>query len=234
MTAVRSKKTMGTVVGHWVVRGGQNRQPRWMFSRFCLSEETVVKSFAIILVSLVFLLGCSAPKGAIHDAVRDDNVELMKSLLNNSPRLVNAKEDGGVTPLHLASGFGYQEMVEILLAHQAHVNVKDKDGQTPLYWAARRGHRQIVVLLLAYGAEANTRDNAGESAAQAAAKWGFKTIVQLLAEHHVEDAVALLSGKVLESPKRNLVTITAAESAPSVPSADNTAPANGCGCGGAK
>jgi ankyrin repeat protein len=45
---------------------------------------------------------------------------------------VNARDNNGVTPLHIAAENGNCDLVSILIANGADVNVKDKAGESPL------------------------------------------------------------------------------------------------------
>jgi ankyrin repeat protein len=64
---------------------------------------------------------------------------------------VNAKAEGGYTPLHVASGLRNTSMVSFLLSKGADPNAVDKHG-TPLTAAVLQGHLEIVRLLLKAGA----------------------------------------------------------------------------------
>jgi len=57
------------------------------------------------------------------------------------------------TPLMRAADLGYYDIVELLLAHQAHINDLDNLLNSALFYAARKGHRNIVLLLLKNGAD---------------------------------------------------------------------------------
>ena len=52
---------------------------------------------------------------------------------------MNAKNESGWTPLHEATDWRHEEIVELLIATGADVNAKNVDGQTPLDHAERHG-----------------------------------------------------------------------------------------------
>ncbi|KAM6948733.1 oxysterol-binding protein-related protein 1-like [Aplochiton taeniatus] len=66
-----------------------------------------------------------------------------------------SKAIAGWTPLHLASYFGHQEIVQELLKAGADANVQNNMGDTPLHKAAFAGRKEVVLLLLRYNACAN-------------------------------------------------------------------------------
>lgn len=59
---------------------------------------------------------------------------------------------GGNTPLHAAAGFGWPELVALLLDHGADLSAKDYEGKTPLATAIKNGHEDIAQLLRQRGA----------------------------------------------------------------------------------
>jgi ankyrin repeat protein len=73
---------------------------------------------------------------------------------------VNAKAEGGYTPLHVASGLGQKEIVQLLLRSGANPNALDTRG-TPLHAAVLQGQKDIVLLLLNAGAQVNASDPHG-------------------------------------------------------------------------
>ena len=64
----------------------------------------------------------------------------------------NAKETGGLTPLHIASQHGHQAIIEQLLDAGADIEVKDDNAHTPLTHAMALNKPEVVVLLIARGA----------------------------------------------------------------------------------
>lgn len=60
---------------------------------------------------------------------------------------VNAKDNDGITPLHLASAVSDINALT-LIQHGADVQAKDNDGRTPLHFAAKAGQSNVVGLLL--------------------------------------------------------------------------------------
>jgi ankyrin repeat protein len=103
----------------------------------------------------------------IHDAVAAGDLAKVKALLKDNPDLISSRNNAGQTPLHLATEYGYRDIVELLLANKADVNaivlaMMDtmagksflwlKVGCTPLHIAAGNGRKDVAKLLLANGA----------------------------------------------------------------------------------
>ncbi|KAG8552328.1 hypothetical protein GDO81_004477 [Engystomops pustulosus] len=66
---------------------------------------------------------------------------------------VNEKTKDFLTPLHVAAEKGYNDVVEVLLKHEAKVNAVDNLGQTCLHRAAHCGHLQTCRILLNSGSD---------------------------------------------------------------------------------
>jgi len=114
----------------------------------------------IIILQLVFyVLSIPVLAGEIHDAARKGDLTRIKELLKEDRNLVNLKDNRDRTALHLASYKGYKDIIEFLIANDAHINAKDFYQQTPLHWAASAGHLNIVKILVEKGAEINPRNN---------------------------------------------------------------------------
>jgi len=101
----------------------------------------------------------------------DDNVEVAKVLISMGAN-VNAKEQSGLSPLHLAVTYGNVKVAEILISNGANVNAKEDNGFTPLHIAAVAKNTaagrniEIAKILISNKADVNARgnvNNKGES-----------------------------------------------------------------------
>ena len=90
---------------------------------------------------------------ALHQAVRQDEVQAVERLLAQGAD-VNATDEYGRTPLHLADD---PKIAEMLLAKGASLNAPDNTGNTPLHIAAVYGNVEVMKLLIVKGAEVNAR-----------------------------------------------------------------------------
>ena len=67
---------------------------------------------------------------------------------------IDSLNSGHESPLHVASGHGNKEMLELLLSHGANMERRDREGRTPLLTAASSGHSGVMKHLLTAGAVA--------------------------------------------------------------------------------
>jgi ankyrin repeat protein len=118
-----------------------------------------------------------------HSAADTGDVAGLSKLLKRRPELVEAKEVGDHTPLHLAAWSGHADAAEVLLAHGAKIGAPDVCGWTPLHTAAVRNHINVVKLLLAKGAEVNAKDRTGQTPLRLALKYRRPDIAELLRAH---------------------------------------------------
>jgi ankyrin repeat protein len=76
--------------------------------------------------------------------------EIAELLIGNGAD-VNAKNDGGFTPLHGEAVGGSKEVGELLIAKGADVNAKMEDGDTPLDWAIEINRTETAALIRKHG-----------------------------------------------------------------------------------
>jgi len=130
------------------------------------------------------------PTQSLHQAAANGDIDGVKGLLVQGVDL-DAKDDGGRTPLHLASLGGHQELVKLLISKGADVNAKEDRGNlhaTPLHHAVHGGHRDVVETLLVHGADANIRDRLGQTPLDLANRRRRTEIVGLLRKHGAKES----------------------------------------------
>jgi ankyrin repeat protein len=79
-------------------------------------------------------------------------LDMVKFLLAHGAD-VDARAEGGVTLLMMATGMGKLGMVKFLVAEGANVNARNIDGHTPIMLATGKGHPDIVEFLKQHGAK---------------------------------------------------------------------------------
>ncbi|KAM9837269.1 ankyrin repeat and SOCS box protein 3 [Aulostomus maculatus] len=90
---------------------------------------------------------------SLHQAVYKGHSEIVRLLA----KLCNleAVDDHRISPLFVASQYGQQECLEILVNAGANVNTQAADLATPLFISAQEGHGAAVDFLLDHGADPN-------------------------------------------------------------------------------
>lgn len=117
---------------------------------------------------------------AIQMAVRDENLEIMKILIDNGADVNIGSTRLKFTPLQIAARRGNVEMVTLLIASGADVNLPDHEGASALHFAVRSGENEAVDLLITNGAEVNAIDYEEYTPLHNAAWNGHLETVELL------------------------------------------------------
>ncbi|PPQ73530.1 hypothetical protein CVT26_010341 [Gymnopilus dilepis] len=85
---------------------------------------------------------------SIHGLAIADDAAGLNALLEQNPNIdLNALDEYGYAPIHLACDRGNTEIVKILLLKGADRSVKDPDGLSPLELSQEAGHSEIEALL---------------------------------------------------------------------------------------
>jgi len=116
----------------------------------------------------------------VHQVAESGNTERLLALIKQNPEVINQQDDGGYTPLHLASKKGFEDMVRELLNCNVALDIPNECNSTPLHCAVINGHETITELLLKKGANVDALDIQRYTSLALAAVHGHESIVQLL------------------------------------------------------
>lgn len=119
----------------------------------------------LMLVSATMLVGSEI--GIIDDLV-------------TAKAKIDAKNEGGVTALMIASRNGRVDTVKALIAKGANVNLADNDGWTSLMYAALNGQSMVVDALIEAKAKIDAKNSDGWPAIVLAISEGRGTVIEKL------------------------------------------------------
>lgn len=101
---------------------------------------------------------------SLMSAAASNDVDGVRFFSKGGASLINQKNIGGATALHIASREGNFEIAQLLVDGGADVNITDNEGWTPLMRASLAGSYEIVGLLLSKNADASLVNSVNESA----------------------------------------------------------------------
>ncbi len=121
-------------------------------------------------------------------ASMDNNLEIVKMLVEAGANINQKNKENGKTALMYAASLGYLEVCEYLISQkEILINAKDKEGKTALMHAVANARLDIVKLFIDKKANINARTNTEESALSIAMKIGRPEIVKLLKENGAKE-----------------------------------------------
>jgi len=113
----------------------------------------------LIVLWLVGSLALAGQVQDIFDALRKGDVQAVKAAIEKTPRLVDARDGDGRTPLHHAAAGGNAELVGYFVSKGAKLELQDAHHHTALHLAAMSDRTEAVAALIKSGAALETRDD---------------------------------------------------------------------------
>jgi ankyrin repeat protein len=117
-----------------------------------------------------------------QDDAEENEIARIKTMIKDSPDLINAPRSNGLSPLAKAAMMGQLRAAEFLLSNGADVNKKIQN-RTALHWAVENKHKAMVELLISHGADLEATDGTGGTPLHTAVQTGSKAIVEILLTH---------------------------------------------------
>ena len=129
----------------------------------------------------------------LFDAVKNNNVEQVKSFLKNGIDL-NTQNEDGYTALMIASFNNYIDLVKLLLEKKAKLNILTtneikKYGETALMLAAKKDHIQIVEILAKTLITIDFKNHLGLTALHLAVREGNLETIKVLNKNNVDNKI---------------------------------------------
>jgi ankyrin repeat protein len=126
----------------------------------------------------------------IWEAAAIGDTQLVTSLLDDDPALLDSYSPEGFTPLAFAAHFGHSGTARSLLEQGANVNIVSRHAMrlTPLHNSLFGRRIELAKLLIEHGAKVNARrggkgwPRAGWTALHYCASYGFAELAELLVE----------------------------------------------------
>lgn len=136
--------------------------------------------------------GDAKGRTALHWAA-EEGQELVVAFLLRSGAQAGCSDNGGVTPLMLASGKGLGGVAHLLVEYLEAPGLEQRDakGRTALHWAAEQGQELMVAFLLRNGAQAESSAPDGMTPLMCASCKGHVAVVRVLAQHMSQEGLGL-------------------------------------------
>ena len=147
-------------------------------------------------VSLSFLTNVMNETELFFNAIQQGKLENVEAQLERNSDLVNTKDTRGFTPLIFASYFDKEEMVKLLLKHNAPVDEKDVSGNTALIGVSFKGNTSLASLLIKHGANINAKNNNGVTPLIFATMYNQTKMVETLLKYNADASLKDNEGKI--------------------------------------
>jgi ankyrin repeat protein len=140
-----------------------------------------MKAKTLVLSTLMLFSALSALWAQdIFDAIKNNDVDIVKSLIENNISLVNQTDNTGNTPLHNAVLVSSKPIIGILLSKGADIDAGNTQKSTPLQLAIANKNDEIAKYLIDKGANINKQDLRGNTPLHYTVYSNSNDIAQLL------------------------------------------------------
>ncbi|XP_067653150.1 putative ankyrin repeat protein RF_0381 [Haliotis asinina] len=126
-------------------------------------------------------LGDSDGDNVLHLACIGGDLETVKLIVSMNVLDINSREQYNMTPVMMAAGKGFSDMVKFLVGRGADVSLGDSDGDNVLHYACFGGDLEIVELIVSMNVlDINSRGRYSRTPVMRAAEKGNRDVVEFL------------------------------------------------------
>ncbi|MBN2129725.1 MAG: ankyrin repeat domain-containing protein [Sedimentisphaerales bacterium] len=123
-----------------------------------------------------------ATVSGFHTAVRMGSLRQIEGLVKQGVD-IDAPDQWGQSPLHVAVTIRREDLAECLIGHGANIDATDKQGMTALHLAVAVMDVELVKLLIENGADVNAKPQYGRTPLFYAESIKNKEVIELLQKH---------------------------------------------------
>jgi ankyrin repeat protein len=141
---------------------------------------------AQLIVALCVTTVC-AFSSEIHTAAKSGDLESLIRLVERDSKIVEEKDNTGLTPLQWAVFNGHLNIVKKLLELDADISVQTNGGSSLLHVAAENGHKECVELLISKKLSLEAKTKSGSTPLMAASTFpGSSEVLTILINEGAE------------------------------------------------
>lgn len=116
----------------------------------------------------------------LMSATASNDIEGVKFFTSSGPSIINQKNYGGATALHIAARNNNVQIAEILIKSGANLNIADNENYTPAMRAAAFGNEDIIQILAQNNANFSTINSNNDSVIVIAARAGCNSCLDII------------------------------------------------------
>jgi ankyrin repeat protein len=120
---------------------------------------------------------------ALHYAVAQGHKAAANLLIEKKPQIINAKDNDGLTAVHLAIENGNTKLLALLISKRASIQERDNSDFLPIHHAAGHGREQAITLLINAGASVTEKSEGGMTPLHHAVAYGRTNVIDLLLKY---------------------------------------------------
>ncbi|XP_063924177.1 uncharacterized protein LOC135138192 isoform X2 [Zophobas morio] len=143
------------------------------------------RKYDMVLVLLEKEARCSSGNTILHQLIKSSvELSVLENIFQSVDLDVDAKNDNGVTALHLACEHGSFDIAKLLIKKNANVQALDDNNKNALHYACQAPENSEVItkLLIENNVDINCQDKWGNTALHFACEYGNIEVIQNLVE----------------------------------------------------